>query len=545
MSESRIDAELAAQLQKIPPGGHLCLFYEKNPLEQMPAIVPFVQDSLVRSEKFVYVADDQTVDQITEHLKAAGIDVQTESARGRLAFWSRNNWRQPGELDSLRKADQVRGFINDAANAGFKGVRFAVEMTWTLGPDISADKLEHWEATINTLFEPSFPGRIICQYNRSRLSPDALLAALHTHPVAVVGQDVYPNLFYQAPLILDGSGSGRSNGHAASSADDQARSSQARLDWMLSQLRRAREAERIRVEAEVLRRTNEALVEAREALLHANQDLERRIEERTAACRETVTHMEEFSYSVSHDLRGPVRAMQGFAKAVLEDYADRLDECGRNYLQRIVTASARMDRLIKDVLTYSRAGRGEIELRPVFLPRLLREIVQQLPEAQTTRAEIIFKGELLPVQAHEPSLSQAISNLLANAIKFIAPGVPPKIEIWTEARARHVRLWIKDNGIGIKPEHQCRLFGMFVRLNQDSLYDGTGVGLAIVRKVVDRMGGKTGVVSDGIHGSSFWLELPAAENLTDLTSADDSQERGLQSAATSDCLPPPSTNQTH
>jgi signal transduction histidine kinase len=521
MSESGMVAELAAQLQKVPPGGHLCLFYDKEPVEQLPAIVPFVQDSLVRNDKFVYVADDQTVEQITDHLKSGGIDVRTETARGRLVFWTRNNWRQPGELDSLRKAGQVRGFISDAANEGFKGVRFAVEMTWTLGPDISAEKLEHWEATINTLFEPAFPGRIICQYNRSRLSPDIMLAALHTHPIVIIGQDVYPNLFYQAPLILNGNGNGQPNGHAAADGNDDGKSSEARLNWMLSQLRRAREAERIRVEAEVLRRTNEGLMEAREALLRANRDLERGIEERTTALRETITQMEEFSYSVSHDLRGPVRAMQGFAKAVLEDYAERLDECGRNYLQRIVNASERMDRLIKDVLTYSRVARREIELRPVALDRLLREVIQQVPETQS-RPEIILKGQLLAVHAHEPSLSQAISNLLLNAVKFVAPGVTPRIELWTEPRDGNVRLWIKDNGIGIKPEHQPRLFGMFVRLHQESSYEGTGVGLAIVRKVLERMGGKAGLISDGVHGSSFWIELPAAKDLGDFSSVNDS-----------------------
>jgi signal transduction histidine kinase len=525
MSESSMGAELAAELQRIPPGGHICLFYDKDPVEQLPAIVAFVQDSLVRDEKFVYVADDQTVEQITAYLKVGGVDVQSEISRGRLAFWTRDNWRQPGELDSLRKAAQVRGFINEAANAGFKGVRFAVEMTWTLGPDISAEKLEHWEATINTLFDPAFPGRIICQYNRSRLSSNLLLAALRTHPIALLGQNVYPNFFYQAPLILNGNGNGQPNGRAGTHANGNGsvKSSEARLDWMLSQLQRARDAERIRVEAEVLRRTNEALVEAREELLRANQDLERRVEERTAALRETITQMEEFSYSVSHDLRGPVRAMQGFARAVLEDYAERLDECGQNYLQRIVTASDRMDRLIKDVLTYSRAGRREIELHPVSLERLLRDIIQQLPDTQPPRAEITLKEELLAVQAHEPSLAQALSNLLGNAVKFIAAGVTPRIEIWTEPRDRDVRLWIKDNGIGIKPEHQPRLFGMFVRLHPESRYEGTGVGLAIVRKVVDRMGGRVGVVSDGVHGSSFWLELPGAEGLAEPKAAIDSE----------------------
>ena len=120
--------------------------------------------------------------------------------------------------------------MSEAMSAGFSGVRFGVEMTWTLGPDIGAEQLEHWEASINTLFSPGFPGRIICQYNRGRLSPEAMLAALHTHPLAILGDEVCPNLFYRAPLILGGS---------------EARPSD-RLDWMVAQLKRARVVERER-----------------------------------------------------------------------------------------------------------------------------------------------------------------------------------------------------------------------------------------------------------------------------------------------------------
>src|SRR5262249_53750734 len=151
-----------------------------------------------------------------------------------------------------------------------------------------------------------------------------------------------------------------------------------------------------RVDAEVLRRNNQELLQAREELMRASQGLEKKVEERTASLRETVTHMEEFTYSVSHDLRAPVRAMQGFALAVLEDYGEQMDDCGRDYLKRIVRGSERMDRLIKDLLTYSRAGRGQLEFRPVSLQRLVTDVIQQSPELQKARAQIAVRGELLP-----------------------------------------------------------------------------------------------------------------------------------------------------
>jgi signal transduction histidine kinase len=131
---------------------------------------------------------------------------------------------------------------------------------------------------------------------------------------------------------------------------------------------------------------------------------------------------------------------------------------------------------------------------------------------QRPRAEITIRGPLLPVLAHEPSLAQAISNLLGNAVKFVPAGEPPRIVVRTEARGPKVRLWVEDNGIGIKPEHQARIFGIFERLPTVGRYEGTGIGLAIVRKAAEKMGGSSGVESDGLTGSRFWIELPAAQN---------------------------------
>src|ERR1041385_958749 len=168
--------QLTDEISRLEPGGHLCLLYEKDPAEQMPALVPFIRDGLAGNEQFIYIADDQTVEELADHLSRGGVNVSEECQSGRLKLCTRNEWRQPGELDSARKAQQVRQLIAQAERDGFKGIRFAVEMTWTLGPNIDSQKLEHWEATINTLFEPSFPGRIVCQCAQSATGSSAYRA---------------------------------------------------------------------------------------------------------------------------------------------------------------------------------------------------------------------------------------------------------------------------------------------------------------------------------------------------------------------------------
>jgi PAS domain S-box-containing protein len=244
---------------------------------------------------------------------------------------------------------------------------------------------------------------------------------------------------------------------------------------------------------------------------HAH-DLEKRVEERTASLQRAVEQMEEFSYSVSHDLRAPVRAMYGYAQALQEDYAEKMDEQARNYLDRIVRAGQRMDRLMQDLLTYTRVSRREMPFQIIALKTLVPEIILQYPEMQSPQAEIHIRQPLAPAIGHEPSLAQALSNLLANAVKFVRPGTRADIVIWTERIGSVVRLYLQDHGIGIRPDQQARLFGMFERAVSDKDYEGTGIGLAIVRKALERMNGKVGLQSDGTTGSTFWLELPAAES---------------------------------
>jgi len=246
--------------------------------------------------------------------------------------------------------------------------------------------------------------------------------------------------------------------------------------------------------------------------VRSREMLEQTVAERTASLEQALAQMEDFTYSVSHDLRAPVRSIRGLAGAAIEDYGAAIAPELRGFIDQICASADRMDQLIRDILDYSRVSRTDVKLAPVELDSLISAIISQRPDLQPKRAKIQIRAPLGPVLAHEPSLAQAVTNLLANAVKFVHPGTQPVVELWTERHNGFVRLWVSDNGLGVNPRYQHRLFNVFERVHTSPNYEGTGIGLAIVRKAAEKMGGKVGLVSDGKSGSKFWIELPSATN---------------------------------
>jgi PAS domain S-box-containing protein len=256
-------------------------------------------------------------------------------------------------------------------------------------------------------------------------------------------------------------------------------------------------AERAKVEHE--------LRVAKEQVGRHAENLESEVSVRTASLREALTQLEEFSYSVSHDLRAPIRAIAGYAQVLGEDHDHLLDEESRWLLGRIARSADHMARLVDDVLTLSRAASANVELTSIPLAPLVTRIIERHPSMQEPEASVRME---LPHAAigDEALLTQALTNLLSNAVKFVGPGVRPEVAVRSERRDGRVRIVVEDNGIGLRPEHVDKLFGMFQRLPTTSSYEGTGIGLALVRKAAERMGGKAGAEPLAV-GSRFWIEL--------------------------------------
>jgi PAS domain S-box-containing protein len=248
-----------------------------------------------------------------------------------------------------------------------------------------------------------------------------------------------------------------------------------------------------------------------ESIKELNQELESRVQKRTAALQESKEQMEAFSYTVAHDLRAPLRAMQGFAHALMDDYQPRLDQPAVDYLRRIMSSAERMDALIQDLLEYSRLSGSDLTFRAVPVEEAVQNALDRCrEEIQRAGAEVRVQLEHTAVKAHPATLENALSNLLANAVKFTKPNEKPLLSVRAMEQGETVQISVQDNGIGIAPEHHGRIFRVFERLHAEHAYPGTGIGLAIVKKGVERMGGRVGLNSEPGEGSLFWIELPKA-----------------------------------
>jgi len=218
--------------------------------------------------------------------------------------------------------------------------------------------------------------------------------------------------------------------------------------------------------------------------------------------------LEAFSFSVSHDLRAPLRGIDGFCQALLEDYSEKLDDQGKTYLEYVRQGTQKMGRLIDDLLNLSRYSRREMNMTTINLSKMAKDMIARIEREEPNEKRDVTIQPDMQTKGDEGLISAALENLVRNAWKFTKKSSQPKIEIGAEKQEGKNVFYVRDNGAGFDMKYYDKLFGVFQRLHSESEYEGTGVGLATVRRIINRHGGKIWATSQVGQGTTFWFSLP-------------------------------------
>jgi signal transduction histidine kinase len=470
---------------------HKCLIYDGDPSEQLPVVVPLLLDGLRENWRCLYLGSPDALRMVETALVTRGVDFAEEIDRGALVLSSDRSHLTEGAFDPDAMVDSLRAAIDEATSSGFDGLCATGDMRWELGDDINFDRLLEYEAKLDRVFRDK-PLRGICQYHRALVPERALRDALLTHPAAFVGDSLNrDNLFYLPPELLL----------------DEPDAKQKQGEWMCSQIVRVLDAERERdgVMA-ALRESEAAQRQLAEQLAAANRDLERRVAERTAELQVANRQLEAFSYSVSHDLRAPLRAIAGFGAALRDEHGAALGEEGRQDLERLLGGATRMSALIEDMLALSRVVNVEVRRLPVDLTALAQDVARELGVIAPTR--VVIEPDLHATG--DPSLLRAVmTNLIDNALKFSARQAQPRVHVGGAGEEGGMPVFfVRDNGAGFDMRFADKLFGAFQRLHRQDEFPGTGVGLATVERIVSRHRGRIWAKSTPGQGATFFFTLP-------------------------------------
>jgi signal transduction histidine kinase len=473
----------AQRIARLRRGDHLCLLPEDD-AERIAAVVPFLERGLASAERCLYIADHHDCATAEESLARAGVAVGREKERGALVcLTASETYLRGGRFEPRAMVDLLRQAEQQALDDGFAGLRLAAEMSWagdaapgSDDPDPAARQaLTDFEALLNRFLRGSRT-IALCQYARRRFAPETLQQALRTHPLAVIGEQVCPNSFYEPPEMVLG---------RPTPAE--------RVAWMSGHLQRTRASEQ------------------------ELEDLTRNLAQQRMALERADRSKEEFLAMLAHELRNPLATISSALQVMrIKGHGDETWKRAIEAAQRQVQHQAS---LVDDLLEAARVTRGEVELRweTIDLAALVREVVEPCREALRQAGlalSLRLADEFLPVRGDRARLGQALSNLLQNAIKFTARGGSIEIELARSAGGRRGIVTVRDSGAGIAPELLPHVFEVFTQADHslDRSKGGLGVGLAVVKGLVELHGGEVQAASRGEgRGAEFSLLLPLDE----------------------------------
>jgi signal transduction histidine kinase len=475
---------------------HKCLIYEGDPKEQMPVVIPFLKEGLQDNWRCLYLGTPDAVNMISSGLTAQNIDVAAEMNRGTLILSSARDHLNDGSFHPEKMVEHLGTLVDGAVHDGFQGLCATGDMRWEFGSDKNFGLLLEYEALLEQMLRER-PLRGLCQYHKDILPAQVIHDALVTHRSAYVGSMLSrDNLYYMPPDIL------------LDIRDDS--SAAKRGEWMCDQILRVLNAEQARDKAmDSLRQSELQQRFLAEQLAQLNRELERRVEERTAELRTANQQLEAFSYSVSHDLRGPLQAIMSFSEVLEYSFESVLGDEGRGYLGGIRSSVLNMRDLIEGLLTLSRVVKADLNRAAVDLSVLAEEVMKEVRRTQLERdVEVVIAKDLSAI-GDVPLLRAVLTNLLSNAWKFTSKQSPARIEFGKRPSGSGKGLFfVKDNGAGFEMKQAKKLFHPFQRLHDQAEFPGTGVGLATVQRIVARHGGEIWAESEPGKGATFFFSLP-------------------------------------
>ena len=464
LNEDMNDLEKA--IAKIGLHDHLCLIY-KTQEEQFSAVIPFIKIGLERNEKCLYVVDDNTAGMVINGMKAAGIEADTALESGRLAVVNKqDSYLMQGYFDPDWMISFLKRATDEAIAEGFSSLRVTGEMTWVLGGNPGSEHLMEYEAKLNYFF-PGNKALAICQYNSNRFSPEIIKNVIATHPLVIYGGMVCKNFYFIPP------------------------------DEFLEEEKPAKEIQRLL-----------ANIKNREKVEEELQRYQEHLEYRTVQLVEANKELENLAYAIAHDLRSPLRGIDGFSQFLIEGYHDQIDVQGKNYLNRICAAVQQMSQLLDDILLLLRVIRSEMNIQSVNLSKMAKEIAADFHKTQPDReVEFIIQQEIR-VLADAHLMRIVLENLLGNAWKFTSKKSTALIEFGVQQIEGIPVYFIRDDGAGFDMNYAQKLFGAFQRLHTVNEFAGTGIGLATVQRIIHRHGGKVWAEGEVEKGATFYFTVP-------------------------------------